>query len=170
MAVLIFAVESSSKNKLSHFVTNCLTKNLEIMSIRNKVQLVGHVGQTPDIKNFGDSGKLARFSLATNEGYRNKNGEWIENTIWHNLVGWKFVAERIEKQVQKGTYVMIEGKLVSRDYTDKDNVKRYITEVEVKSFMVLDKKSTNGNNQTVQQVNNTRDFYKASVEDDGLPF
>ena len=59
------------------------------MSIRNKVQLVGHVGQTPEIKTFGDSGKLARFSIATNENYKDCNGQWQNNTTWHNLVAWR---------------------------------------------------------------------------------
>ena len=151
-------------------VTNCLTKNLEIMNIKNKVQLVGHAGQTPEIKNFGESGKLARFRLATNENYKNKKGEWVENTTWHNLIGWNFIAERIEKQVHKGSYLLIEGKLITRDYTDKDNVKRYITEIDVRSFMVLDKKSSGELNGGESKVNNTQDFYKASVEDEGLPF
>lgn len=140
------------------------------MSIRNKVQLVGHVGQTPEIKSFGDSGKLARFSLATNENYKNKNGEWIESTTWHNLIGWRQIAERIEKYVEKGSFLMIEGKLVSRDYVDKDNVKRYITEVEVRSFMLLDKKSANAQDQTQSQAHSPKDFYQASEADSDLPF
>lgn len=139
------------------------------MSIRNKVQLVGNVGQTPEIKTFGDSGKLAKFSVATNESYKSKSGEWIENTTWHNLIAWRYVAERVERQVQKGSHVMIEGKLVNRQYTDNNNVKRYITEIEVVTFMLLDKKSKSNSNEAVME-NNTKDFYKASVQDDDLPF
>lgn len=140
------------------------------MSITNKVQLVGHVGQNPEIRTFGENGKVASFSLATNENYKNKKGEWVENTTWHNLVGWRFVAERIEKNVQKGSHLLIEGKIQNRDYMDKDNVKRYISEIVIESFMILDKKSSNGNGQAAAMVNNTKDFYKASVEDDDLPF
>lgn len=139
------------------------------MSIRNKVQLVGHVGQNPEIKTFGASGKLARFSVATNESYKNKNGEWITNTTWHNLIAWRNIAERVELQIQKGTHLMVEGKLINRQYTDSNNVKRYITEIEVQTFMVLDKKSNNLEASVVMQ-HNTKDFFKASVDDDDLPF
>ncbi|MDG4950952.1 single-stranded DNA-binding protein [Weeksellaceae bacterium KMM 9724] len=141
-----------------------------MMSIKNKVQLVGHVGQNPEIKEFGDSGKLARFSLATNEGYRNKEGQWVEQTSWHNLIGWRFVAERIEKYVQKGAYVMIEGKLVNRDYTDKDNVKRYITEVEVENFLILDKKSADSAGSYQSNGTSSENVIKASEEDENFPF
>lgn len=110
------------------------------MSIQNKVLLVGHVGQQPESTTFGESGKLVKFSLATNESYKNKNGEWIENTTWHNLKAWRNIADRIEKQVKKGTHLLIEGKLVNSDYVDKNDVKRLVTEVEVLSFMVLDRK------------------------------
>lgn len=109
------------------------------MSITNKVQLVGHVGQNPEIKTFGESGKLAKFSLATHESFKSKSGEWVENTTWHNLIAWRNLADRIEKQVQKGSFLLIEGKLVNSDYTDKDGVKRYKTEIEIVSFMLLDK-------------------------------
>lgn len=114
------------------------------MSITNKVQLVGHVGQDPEIKTFGESGKIAKFSLATNESFKDKSGEWVKNTTWHNLIAWRNLAERIERQVRKGSYLLVEGKLVNSEYTDKDDIKRYKTEIEVESFMTLDKpKSSN---------------------------
>lgn len=138
------------------------------MSIRNKVQLVGHVGQNPEIKTFGDSGKLARLSVATNESYKNKNGEWIENTSWHSLIAWRNIANRIEKQIQKGAYILIDGKLVNRSYTDNENVKRYITEVEIQNFMILDKKPKQGNE--MASKSNASDFYKPSADDSDLPF
>ena len=138
------------------------------MSIRNKVQLVGHLGQNPEIRTFGESGKLARFSVATNESYKNKQGDWVENTMWHNLVGWRHVADRIEQQLSKGAHVLVEGKLVNRDYLDKDNVKKYITEVEVNSFVVLDKKNSSHNSTSMES--SRKENYKASVEDDDLPF
>lgn len=138
------------------------------MSIRNKVQLVGHVGQNPEIKTFGDSGKLARLSVATNESYKNKNGEWIENTSWHSLIAWRNIANRIEKQIQKGAYILIDGKLVNRSYTDNENVKRYITEVEIQNFMILDKKTKQGNE--MASKGNASDFYKPSADDSDLPF
>ena len=140
------------------------------MSIKNKVQLVGHLGQNPEIKEFGDSGKLAKFSLATSENYKNKEGKWVEQTTWHNLIGWRFVAERIEKYLRKGAYVLIEGKLVNSDYTDKDNVKRYITEVEVQSFLILDKKSVDSTGSYQSNGATTENLIKASEDDEVLPF
>ncbi|PIE50568.1 MAG: single-stranded DNA-binding protein [Flavobacteriales bacterium] len=132
------------------------------MSIKNKVQLVGHVGQAPELKTFGDSGKLAKFSLATNESYKDKNGQWVENTVWHKLVAWNNVADLIEKHIEKGTYVLIEGKLTHRTYTDKENIKRYITEVEVLKFIKLDKKSG-----SIPVTETTQD---TTSNDDDLPF
>lgn len=139
------------------------------MSIKNKVQLVGHVGQDPEIRTFGDSGKLAKFSVATNESYQNRNGEWQETTTWHNLIAWRIQADKVEKYIKKGAYVLIEGKLVNRDYTGQDNIKRYITEIDVQRFMLLDKKTAdNGEFQPV--TNGTELLAKASAEDDDLPF
>ena len=139
------------------------------MSIKNKVQLVGHVGQNPEIRTFGDSGKLATFSVATNENYQKNNGEWVENTTWHRLKAWRNQAERVERMLQKGSYVMIEGKLSNSEYTDQDNIKRYITEIEVIRFMPLDKKSSNEHNGSATMTEAEAN-YKASAEDDDLPF
>ncbi|MXV38711.1 single-stranded DNA-binding protein [Flavobacteriaceae bacterium Ap0902] len=132
------------------------------MSIRNKVQLVGNVGMNPEIKILSNGSKLARVSIATNERYKNKTGEWVENTTWHNLIGWRDMADRLEKSVNKGHMLLIEGKLINRKYQDKDNVLRYMTEIEVRNFIVLDKKGGS--------VEKTAHYAKASVEDDDLPF
>ncbi|MGI9525726.1 MAG: single-stranded DNA-binding protein [Weeksellaceae bacterium] len=135
------------------------------MSIRNKVQLVGRTGIAPDIKVIGDNKKLAKISLATNENYKNKAGEWIENTTWHNLVAWGDLAERIEKYVSKGCLLMIEGKLVNRQYNDKENNSRYITEVEVRNFILLEPKRSSAANELTNSGANKQDKY-----DDDLPF
>ena len=139
------------------------------MSIRNKVQLVGHTGQNPEIKSFGESGKLAKFSVATTESYKDSNGEWKETTTWHNITAWGSLADRAERQIHKGSSVLIEGKLVNRDYTGSDNVKRYITEIQAESFLVLDKKNGNPDTEKVMETS-TKDFYKTSSEDEDLPF
>jgi single-strand DNA-binding protein len=108
-------------------------------TLRNKVQLIGHLGKDPEIINL-DSGKtLAKFSLATNESYKNAQGEKIENTYWHNVVAWGKTAEIIEKFVTKGKEVAIEGKLTNRSYETKEGEKRYITEVVCNELLMLGK-------------------------------
>lgn len=114
-------------------------------ALMNKVQLIGHLGANPEIKQFENGKKVARFSLATNDVYRNQQGEKIEETQWHYLVAWGKLAEICEQYLNKGSEVMIEGKLMHRDYTDNQGVKRYITEVQVNELMMLGvRKTVNG--------------------------
>ena len=109
-------------------------------AIKNKVQLIGHLGQAPDIKVIGDGKKVAHLSLATNENYKNAKGEKITETQWHTVIAWGKLAEIAEKYLVKGIEVAIEGKLVNRNYTDKQGVKRYITEVQANELLILTKK------------------------------
>jgi single-strand DNA-binding protein len=109
-------------------------------ALKNKVQLIGNLGNAPEIKNTDTGKKVARFSMATNESYKKENGERVTETQWHNLVAWGKVAELAEQYLNKGSEIAIEGKLTHRDYTDKDGVKRYITEVVVNEILLLDKK------------------------------
>jgi len=112
-------------------------------NLRNKVQLIGRLGQAPEVKHL-DSGKtVANFNLATNDNYKNAKGELIENTEWHNLVAWGKTAEIIEKYVQKGSEIAIEGKLTNRSWEDKDGNKRYTTEILVNELLLLGEKKTN---------------------------
>ena len=106
-------------------------------TLRNKVQLIGHVGNTPEILNLESGKKLAKFAIATNESYKNSKGEKITDTQWHNIVAWGKTAELIENYVPKGKEVGIEGKLTSRSYEDKDGVKRYITEVICNELLLM---------------------------------
>ena len=108
--------------------------------LNNKVQLTGNLGSKPDIRVTDKGKKYARFSLATNEFYRNSNGEAVNTTYWHNMVAWGKHADVAEKLLGKGTHVSIEGKLVSRSYTDKEGIKRFITEVEVSQINVMNGK------------------------------
>lgn len=110
-------------------------------ALRNKVQLIGNLGNNPEIRTLEDGKKMARFSVATNENYRNTNGEKITETQWHNLVAWGKVAEIAEKLLQKGSEVAIEGKLMSRNYTDKEGIKKYVTEIQVNEVLVFGDKS-----------------------------
>jgi single-strand DNA-binding protein len=106
-------------------------------ALKNKVQLIGNLGNAPEVKTTESGKKLARFSVATNESYRNAKGEKVTETTWHNLVAWGKVAEIAEKYLTKGKEVAIEGKLINRSYTDKDGNKKYVTEVEVNEILMF---------------------------------
>ena len=108
-------------------------------TLRNKVQLIGHVGNDPEIVNLESGKKLAKFSIATNESYKNSKGEKITDTQWHNIVAWGKTAELIENYVPKGKEVGIEGKLTSRSYEDKEGMKRYVTEVICSEILLMGK-------------------------------
>lgn len=109
-------------------------------TLRNKVQLIGHVGNAPEIVNLETGKKLAKFSIATNEFYTNAKGEKVKDTQWHNVVAWGKTAELIENYVPKGKEVGIEGKLTSRSYEDKDGHKRYITEIVCTELLLMGSK------------------------------
>ncbi len=111
-------------------------------ALKNKVQLIGNLGNAPEIKTTEGGKKLARFSMATNESYRNTKGEKITETQWHTLVAWGKVADIAEKFLVKGSEVAIEGKLINRNYTDKEGNKKYITEVQVAEVLLLGDKAT----------------------------
>ena len=110
-------------------------------ALKNKVQLIGNLGNAPEVKTTESGKKLARFSVATNESYRNAKGEKVTETTWHNLVAWGKVADIAEKYLNKGTEVAIEGKLINRSYTDKEGNKKYITEVLVNELLLLGSKA-----------------------------
>ena len=110
-------------------------------TLRNKVQLIGNLGQDPDVKTIGEDKKVAHLSVATNENYRNAKGEKVTDTQWHNVVAWGKLADIAEKFLLKGTEVVIEGKLINRNYTDKQGVKRYVTEVQANELLILTKKA-----------------------------
>lgn len=108
-------------------------------SLKNKVQLIGNLGTQPEVIHL-DSGKtLAKFTMATNDVYKNNQGEKIQDTQWHNLVAWGKTAQIIEQYVNKGQEIAIEGKLTSRSYDDKDGNKRYVTEIVVNELLMFGK-------------------------------
>jgi single-strand DNA-binding protein len=112
-------------------------------ALKNKVQLIGNLGNNPEIKTLDGGKKLARFSVATNETYRNAKGEKVVETQWHNLVAWGKVAEIAEKLLSKGSEVAIEGKLINRSYNDKEGNKKYITEIQVNEVLLFGEKASN---------------------------
>jgi single-strand DNA-binding protein len=111
-------------------------------NLRNKVQLIGNLGYTPEILNLESGKKLAKFSIATNETYKNSSGEQVKDTQWHNAIAWGKTAEIIEKYLDKGSEVAIEGKLINRSYEDKEGNKRYTTEVQVNELLMLGAKKS----------------------------
>lgn len=106
-------------------------------TISNSVRLVGHLGRDVDVKTFDNGKKMAQVSIATNESYVNKDGERVKEVQWHRLVGWGKVADLMERFFVKGKQVAVEGKLVHREYTDKDGVKRQVTEISIRDFQLL---------------------------------
>jgi len=142
------------------------------MSGINKVILVGHLGKDPEIRHLDNNVTVASFPLATSETF-NKDGKRVEQTEWHNIVMWRGLAELAEKFLHKGKLVYIEGKIRTRSYEDRENIKRYITEIVADNFTMLGRKSdfesqqnSAGSGENINPVN----FKENENEDDGLPF
>lgn len=108
-------------------------------TLRNKVQLIGNLGNDPEIKTLESGNTLAKFNIATNESYTNKKGEKITETQWHQVIAWGKTAQIIEKYVSKGKEIALEGKLTSSSYEDKEGNKRYKTEVVCHEVLLLSK-------------------------------
>jgi single-strand DNA-binding protein len=118
-------------------ITKRKIKNNSMNTLRNSVRLVGNLGMDPEVRSFDNNRKLARISIAINESYKNDKGEKTTETQWHNVVMWNNQAKLAEDYLKKGDEVVIEGKLSSRSYTDKDGNKRYVTEVVASEFLKL---------------------------------
>lgn len=108
----------------------------------NKVILVGNLGKDPEVRTMENGRKVANFSLATSEAYKDKNGERVERTEWHNIVFWGPIAEVIERYVKKGSKIYVEGKLRTRSY-EQEGIKKYITEIDGQNMTMLDGKNSN---------------------------
>ena len=106
-------------------------------TLRNKVQLIGNLGNQPEVITLDSGKKLAKFTMATNESYKNAKGEKITETQWHNIIAWGNTANIIEQHVNKGEELAIEGKLTSRCYDGKDGNKKYITEIVVNELLMF---------------------------------
>ena len=153
------------------------------MSGINKVILVGHLGKDPEVRHLDNNVSVASFPLATSENY-NKDGRRIEQTEWHNIVMWRGLADIAAKFLHKGKLVYIEGKIRTRNYEDKEGIRRYATEIVAENFTMLgrktdfegpsgnhDNKSDNSRSEDVDQV----DFKEnkrtgETFDDDDLPF
>ncbi len=117
----------------------------------NKVILIGRLGKDPEIRKINTTTTVCNFPLATNESYKNQDGTYTEQTEWHNIVMWRGVAERAERILKKGSTIYVEGKLRTRSWEDKENNKRYTTEVVVENFQLLDKREPGTGNSGNEQ-------------------
>jgi single-strand DNA-binding protein len=109
-------------------------------NLRNRVQLIGNLGMNPEIKTLESGKKLAKFSIATNETYKNAKGEKVKDTEWHNVIAWNKTAELAEMFLEKGKEVAIEGKLTTRSWEDEKGNKKYITEIVCSEIIFLGNK------------------------------
>ena len=135
--------ESNSNNEWKSDKNN-LFKLLIIYimnTLRNKVSLIGRLGAQPEYVTTENGRALARFSLAVNSGYKDKSGNWVDDTQWHNINAWGKTADLVKRLLSKGQEVVVEGKLVNRSFETKAGEKRYATNVEMSEFLVLSPKS-----------------------------
>lgn len=106
----------------------------------NKVTLIGNLGADPEVRHLEGGVAVARFSLATNENYQDKDGNWQTQTEWHNVVAWRGLAERVERSLKKGMLVFVEGKISYRKYTTQDGQERYVTDIVANNIRILEKR------------------------------
>jgi single-strand DNA-binding protein len=108
----------------------------------NKVSLIGHLGKDPEVRRLESGAVVAKFSLATNENYKDKAGNWQTITEWHNIVCWRNLAERVERDLKTGSLAFVEGKLTTRKWQDKEGNDRYTTEIVAGLIRPLDKRES----------------------------
>ena len=130
----------------------------------NKVILVGNLGKDPEVRHLEGGAVVAKFPLATSESYKDKSGQRIEQTEWHNVVVWRGLAEVAEKYLKKGMTIYVEGKLRTRSWDDKDSNKHYTTEIVGDTFTILSKRENN------QSSGNTEENNSNIKAGDDLPF
>ena len=105
----------------------------------NSVNLIGYLGGDIDVKELSNGSKMAKVNIATNESYKQENGEWASKTTWHSLVAFGYQAEKMEKQLRKGSHVAVKGSLSHNEFEGKDGVKRSYTNIKVSDFARLNK-------------------------------
>ena len=113
-------------------------------ALRNRVQLIGNLGQDPEIKTLDGGKKVAHFTMATNESYKNGDGQKVEETTWHNIVAWNGLAETASKFLKKGQEVLVEGRIVYRTYEDKKGVTKNVTDIVLNNLLLLRSAKGNG--------------------------
>lgn len=139
----------------------------------NRVTLIGNVGQDPDIRTLQNGTQVGRFSLATSESYKDKEGVWQKQTEWHSIIVWRELAERAASQVKKGGLLFVEGKIQANKFTDKDGVEKTRTDIVCSTFRILEKKEPSTQEQptqSAQQNGQAPQAQPASGNPDDLPF
>ena len=139
MAIYLYEI------KIYSILTSAYSSYLYTMKGLNKVMLIGHVGNAPEVKVLPSQHTVARFGLATSETFKNKDGIKNTDTQWHNIVAWNSLAQVIEKYVQKGSHLHIMGKLQYRQYVDAENNEHEVTEIVAEEIILLDKKESTTN-------------------------
>ncbi|MBK7408671.1 MAG: single-stranded DNA-binding protein [Saprospirales bacterium] len=147
----------------------------------NRVTLIGNLGRDPEIRTLETGAMVAKFSVATDEGYRDTSGNWVERTEWHEVVAWRQLAERAQSTLKKGMLVYVEGKLSTRKWKDQNDVEKYRTEVVANYFRIVNSRGLDKHGEgdpstqqpaSVQEGNASGEagsFPEQSYEDD-LPF
>lgn len=139
----------------------------------NRVELIGNLGQDPELRSTPQGVSVCTLRIATSESYKDKNsGEWKENTEWHRVVLWENLAEYAAKSLKKGSKVFTEGKLKTRSYEDKDGNTKYMTEIYGNSIIILDPKSTSSSQFSKDENSSNLNNFGGSSEDedDDIPF
>jgi single-strand DNA-binding protein len=141
------------------------------MSGVNKVILIGNLGKDPEVRSIENGAKVASFSLATNEVFKGKDGNKVEQTEWHNIVVWRGLAELAEKYLKKGSQIYLEGRIKTRSWDDKEGNKRYITEIVGDTMNFLGKPGGGGGDSYQAPHPSEEPVGASTAEEDGdLPF
>ena len=140
------------------------------MASVNKVILVGNLGKDPEVKKFDSGIKNASFSLATTEKFKNKAGEQVNNTEWHNIVVWGALSDVAEKYLKKGSQIYLEGKIKTSSWEDKSGSKRYKTEIYADSFTMLGVKDVQSNEPKKENATQPELSHNPDIDDNELTF
>jgi len=136
----------------------------------NKIMLIGNLGKDSETRfTTAENFSVTNFTLATTYSFKNKNGEWTNETTWHNIVAFN-LSDFMKESLKKGKKVYVEGRLVKRDYTDKDNIKRYVTEVRAERIIPLDSNSDSNVGEDLEKTASSEPDITESTEADDLPF
>jgi single-strand DNA-binding protein len=143
----------------------------------NRVTLIGNLGRDPDIRTLETGAMVAKFSVATDEGYRDANGNWVDRAEWHEIVAWRQLAERAQTTLKKGMLVYVEGKLTTRKWKDQNEIERYRTEVVANYFRILNSRGlektddgASASQPATSQEEHAGAFPESPPMDDDLPF
>lgn len=120
--------------------------------LRNSVQLIGFLGNNPETRTFNDNKSVTRFTMATNESYRNEKGERITTTQWHNCVVWGKLGQTLQQMLSKGRQVAIQGKLTYREYKGEDGQSRRLTEIVVENFLAIESRQAKAKEEAPAQA------------------